>query len=61
MGLWAPRRHDLVAYLQRRLDVTPQEGRNWMLDVEVAMGRAEMEAALTQAGLGNGVEPDRRK
>jgi hypothetical protein len=60
MGLWAPRRHDLVAYLQRRMDVAPQEGRNWMIDVEVALGRHQMEQALKGAGLAEGVEPERK-
>jgi len=61
MGLWAPRRNDLVAYLQRRMDVAPKDGdRNWMIDVEVALGRHEMEQALNGAGLANGVEPERK-
>lgn len=61
MCLWGPRRNDLVAYLQRRIEATRDEGRDWMLDVEVAVGRDEMERALQSAGLANGVEPERRR
>ena len=54
------RRKTLIDLLQRNLDRTADEGRDWLTDVKVAMERAEMETALERAGLAHGVEPERR-
>jgi hypothetical protein len=60
MCLWGPRRGDLVALVQRRMDTAPKDDdRNWLMGLEVAMGVVAMEAALKAAGLADGVEPDR--
>lgn len=60
MCLWGPRRTDLIALVQRRMDTAPKDDeRNWLIGLEVAMGVVEMETALKGAGLADGVEPER--
>ena len=55
------RRKTLIDLLQRNLDRTADEGRDWLVDLRIALERVEMENALERAGLAHGIEPTPRQ